>query len=1597
MKTKNHTLTGRFTRAGLSACIAGALLLSFAAPGVPAQKQVIKGYGYVHEATTALAPTAPLPATQKLHLSIGLPLRDADGLNQLVKELHDPASPMYQHWMTPTEVAAKFCASQEDYNAVVAWAQSKNLTVTATYGNHICISVEGTVADIQNAFNVTLNTYPHPTEARMFYAPDTDPSIDCAVPVLTVDGLDNFALPKPNYQVKQSFPDDGLAELGPAGGTITPNDGGPTPSVVVGSGPGGSYAGCDFRAAYFPGTTAHGYRQNVGLLQFDDFYNVDISNYETQFGLQALTPIRVVIDGPMPPPTANGQGEVCLDIEMVLAMAPGVQNIYVYQAPNPSPWPDLLSRIQTDNLCPQVSCSWSGGADNGTGENIFLLMAAQGQSFFNATGDQDAFLGFISFPSMSDKITECGGTTLFTAGPCGARTNEVVWNWNLTCCPGVGSSGGWTNVYSLPWWQQGISNMAAVLGSTTYRDVPDVALTGDNVYVRTGNGGSGVFGGTSCAAPLWAGVTALANEKAANYYRGGQGFLNPSLYSGALNSATNAALFNDITQGNSQKSGSGALYFATNGYDLCTGLGTPAGEALLDYMAGTAGGVPNGGFEIGDFSQWHQTLPASGADQYVGNGVGHSGRYGALLGNIGALGAIWQEVPTQPGQNYVLSFWVYNDASTNNQFIAYCNGTLLNLVNAAAFGWTQYQFIINAGYFETYLEFDGRNDPGFFFLDDITLTPLPGSPEVEPGLPLNGGFETGSLANWAAGGSWGIVSGTFSPNFVHSGNYSVELGTVTLTNSISQVIPTVPGQTYRLDFWLANVNALATNDDFAVLWNGVNIYEIANVGTFGWGEYAFTVTATSSSTVLQFNNRNDPTWFYLDDVTVTPLLGPALGQSAYVRSSFGGEPWGQMNNRTNMDHVFGVGNWNDERFETVDPNVLFSPSVHFIFMDGSDAGATAMSTFLNNNVVLMQNWVASGGSLYLNCAPNTGGSFNMGFGVTLNYNPVSPGFFSLSGTAANPVNPVFQGPFQPVGDYWTATYFSHATVSGPGLVPVIISTNLGNAISLGEMNYGQGHVMFGGMTIDFYHSPQPQAANLAANILEYGNLSPMGMFDDLAALVVVPNGYRGVNWNNFVTLNSSLYPVSGYAAGTISQTNCAFNNFANPASITSPTPFNLFSAWVTAAWHDNLTLEVRGYASGGVLTYDQTYTLSATTPQLITFNMMNVTEVDFISSGGTHHAAYAFDGTHFAIDDVTLTTVAAQPGGVDHYGWSTIASPQCMNAAFPVTITAKDINNNTATTFNGKVTIAGFNGGALIDGFESGVWPAAPWVSVGGGGTALAASAHDGSYGLQDPGWYYRTDISIGTAGESLSWWVRPSNATSGRSYLGFGASAAGCFSVVTEVNGNSFAIQQNTGYAFVDVANVAQTYLRGQWYKVEVKFNSTTSVTANLYDSDGTTLLNTVSYGAVTGLPGGIAVRSIVSFDLDTIRRGSRIPVQVTPDITANFVNGVWSGNVEVLQAANNMYLTAINGIGDNIGSSNPFDAIYDPPSFGPVTRIAGGISLTFNTCPGGRYQVQTTTSLLPTAWTNLGSPLTAGGNSITINVAYSGPDRFYRIIMLP
>ena len=483
--------------------------------------------------------------------------------------------------MTPEEFAARFGPTEQDYEAVIEFARSNGFTVTGTHSNRTLLDVRGSVADIERTFGVTLLRYRHPTEVREFYAPDVEPSLDLTVPVLHIAGLDNYAVPRP-LSIHGCADDNDAARATPAGG----------------SGPRGNYMGQDFICAYVPGESLTGVGQVLGLVEFDGYYGSDISKYESQAGLPNVELRNVLVDGFSGTPTETDSVlEVSLDIEMAISIAPGLSTVLVYEAANDgstATLEDLLNQIATDGLARQISSSWFFGDDPSL-DQVYQQFAHQGQSFFQASGDNGAYTD--SWPNQqqadSPYITVVGGTTLKTAGKKGRWESETVWNSNngtgRSATKGA-SGGGISANYAIPSWQEGI-DMTANEGSTVMRNVPDVAMVASDVYVIFNNGLMAVdVEGTSCAAPMWAGFTALVNQQAVANGQPTVGFLNPAIY-GVGTGTTYDACFHDVTLRNNETHYSPTRYSAVPGYDLCTGWGSPTGSNLVDALAPASEGV----------------------------------------------------------------------------------------------------------------------------------------------------------------------------------------------------------------------------------------------------------------------------------------------------------------------------------------------------------------------------------------------------------------------------------------------------------------------------------------------------------------------------------------------------------------------------------------------------------------------------------------------------------------------------------------------------------------------------------------------------------------------------------------------------------------------------------------------------------------------------------------------------------------------------------------------------------------------------------------------------------------------------------------------
>ncbi len=327
----------------------------------------------------------------------------------------------------------------------------------------------------------------------------------------------------------------------------------------------------------------------MGLLEFDGYYTGDVLAYQNLAGLPNVPLTNVLVDGFSGEPGSNNR-EVALDIEMAMAMAPGLAKVVVYEAESGGNPLDLLNAMATDTnslgqpVAQQLSCSWSWPGFPTIGQDqIFLQFAAQGQSFFQASGDYGAYCGSCppDPPIESTNITIVGGTTLATSQPGGAWVSETVWNAGLQSDGSyLASAGGNSTNYAVPIWQQGV-DMTRNGGSTTARNLPDVACVADGIWVVVNNGEQGVIGGTSAAAPLWAGFAALANQQAAASGKPSIGFVNPAIYAIGKSSGYSAA-FHDITVGNNTNACCSANTFqAGPGYDLCTGWGTPTGSNLI--------------------------------------------------------------------------------------------------------------------------------------------------------------------------------------------------------------------------------------------------------------------------------------------------------------------------------------------------------------------------------------------------------------------------------------------------------------------------------------------------------------------------------------------------------------------------------------------------------------------------------------------------------------------------------------------------------------------------------------------------------------------------------------------------------------------------------------------------------------------------------------------------------------------------------------------------------------------------------------------------------------------------------------------------------
>ena len=552
---------------------AHALLAIFAVAGWDAARaqgtlQVLHSHVRPQVTEGKVRPAGSMPVDQRLSFSIVLPVRNQPELDQLLARLYDPSSPDYRRFLSVAEFTDRFGPTAADYAAVAAFAQANGLEVSAAPANRLVVPLSGSVDAINKAFHVRMSLYQHPTENRLFFSPDREPSLALGVKVAHLAGLDNFALPKPMLQ--HALEGEAVANYS-------------------GSGPGGLYLGSDMRAAYYGGTQLTGDGQAVGLVEFGGYYLSDVNATISGAGQSYTVPINnVLLDGALAEPQDGyGDGEQVLDIVQAIGMAPGLSQVRVYIGAGQDD-ANVLNAMASENIAKVLSCSWSWLPEDAATDDVFFKeFAAQGQSFLAASGDSGAFDAAISpyfYPQEDPYVTTVGGTHLTTVSAGGLWSAETAWNTS-----GAGSGGGVSpDGIAIPSWQAGLAN-SLNNASTTLRNVPDVAMEADfdNYNCDVGNC-AGAWAGTSFAAPRWAGFIALVNQQAVEAGtapQGGIGFLNPSLY--AIGSGSQYATdFHDIVSGNNLTYYQPAWYNAVPGYDLVTGWGSPTGQSLIDDLAG---------------------------------------------------------------------------------------------------------------------------------------------------------------------------------------------------------------------------------------------------------------------------------------------------------------------------------------------------------------------------------------------------------------------------------------------------------------------------------------------------------------------------------------------------------------------------------------------------------------------------------------------------------------------------------------------------------------------------------------------------------------------------------------------------------------------------------------------------------------------------------------------------------------------------------------------------------------------------------------------------------------------------------------------------
>jgi kumamolisin len=485
--------------------------------------------------------------------SLVLRLPGQASLPRFLGGLEDPESPTYHHFVDASTFGERFGVSRAVIDRATERLAIEAVHVTRSYPQRTALDVRASAGTVDRLFGVRLMNW-RSGGGRRFHAPLGTPvvPVDLRQAVAAVAGLDTAPVETDDVTAIQST----------------------TPGTVT--------------SAYDVSPLARqhitGQGEAIAVVEFGQFQQSDVDGFDQQFGLPAVTPRDVPVDGGATDDSASAVAEADLDLEVAHEIAPGAQLID-YNAPQATAsgadtFGAVVDQIVADGQASLVSDSWGScepttpAGDIRRDEQAIEAAAARGISIFAAAGDTGAYTCqddngsdhrlSVDWPASSPYAVGVGGTSLSMTAT-GAYQGEAAWNDTLEQS---GGGGGLSSDFARPDWQvgPGVSNSF----SDGKRQLPDVAADADpwSGWDTFTGGAIEVAGGTSAATPFWAAATALIAQYARERGIGRLGFVDPMLYAIAARPARVPG-FHDITIGTNR------YYPATSGWDFATGLGSP--------------------------------------------------------------------------------------------------------------------------------------------------------------------------------------------------------------------------------------------------------------------------------------------------------------------------------------------------------------------------------------------------------------------------------------------------------------------------------------------------------------------------------------------------------------------------------------------------------------------------------------------------------------------------------------------------------------------------------------------------------------------------------------------------------------------------------------------------------------------------------------------------------------------------------------------------------------------------------------------------------------------------------------------------------------